>query len=137
MRFLCASAFVADPNSGAPGTIISIGNALAARGHVVDYLWRPAEPFRVPHPSLAPVLELPTRQYRQVDAHLQKHHYDVVVVSQPYAHPVYEKLPLKYPSTLFVNRTHGWEERFNDARVRFGWDMPAAGLRRAGIRLSQ
>lgn len=137
MRFLCASNFVRDPDSGSAGSIVSIGEALAARGHDVDYLWRPAGRARIPHDTLSNVFELPRRQYRQVADELQRTKYDVVVISQPYAYLVYEDLAPRHPQTLFLNRTHGWEDRFNAARARLQWSGPQPFGRRLATRASR
>ena len=122
MRFLCVSDFVAEKNSGAAGSILAIGDALSRRGHGVDFLWKNTQPYVLPHPSLSRLFELPRHQYRQVAGQLEKATYDVVVISQPYAYLAYEKLRSRYPKTLFLNRTHGWEDRYTLSRRRFQWD---------------
>ena len=124
MRFLDVADFERDPNSGSAGSLLAIGSALTDLGHHVDHLWKRPEPYRLPHPSLSRWLELPRRQYRQVSDQMKRRQYDVVVVSQPYAYLVFERLPTKYRSTLFLNMTHGWEDRFNAARLKFAWDGP-------------
>jgi glycosyltransferase involved in cell wall biosynthesis len=129
VRFLCVSDFVAEKNSGAAGSILAIGQALADRGHEVDFLWKNTEPYVLPHPSLSRLFELPRHQYRQVAGQLEKAAYDVVVISQPYAYLACEKLASRYPKTLFLNRTHGWEDRYTQSRRYFQWkddDAPAA-----------
>jgi glycosyltransferase involved in cell wall biosynthesis len=137
MRFLCVSDFVRDDNAGSAGSILAIGAALSQRGHQIDYLWRSTAPSRLPHPSLSRLFELPRRQYRQVKDQLRRAQYNVVIVSQPYAYLVYEKLPRLHPHTLFLNRTHGWEDRFNSARLRFTWDGRQSAARRMAIRLTK
>ncbi|GEL72379.1 hypothetical protein MVI01_41630 [Myxococcus virescens] len=37
--FLVASHFAPDPNSGSAGSMLAVGDALAARDHGVDYEW--------------------------------------------------------------------------------------------------
>ncbi|HXV86475.1 MAG TPA: glycosyltransferase family 4 protein, partial [Gemmatimonadales bacterium] len=69
---------------------------------------------------------LPGRQLRQVGARLAGSACQVVVISQPYAYQVFERLPARYPRTLFVNRTHGWEARLYEAQRNFGWDGQAS-----------
>jgi hypothetical protein len=139
VRFLCVSDFVAEKNSGAAGSILAIGDALSRRGHDVDFLWKHTQPYVLPHPSLSRLLELPRHQYRQVAARLEKSPYDVVVISQPYAYLAYEKLRSRYPRTLFLNRTHGWEDRYTIARRRFRWDddETARAPRRFAARISR
>jgi glycosyltransferase involved in cell wall biosynthesis len=108
MRFLFVSDFERNPDSGAAGSLIDIADALSARGHAVDLAW--GERPRLPG-GLHRFLELPGVQRRQVESALAARPYDVVVVSQPFAFPVFERLPRLHPRTLFLNRTHGWEDR--------------------------
>lgn len=131
MRFLFVSAFPPDANSGAAGTLLAIGDALRALDHAVDVEWEPTEPARIPHATASRLLELPRRQLRQVARRLEHSAYDVVIVSQPFAYLVYERLMPRYPRTLFLNRTHGWEARLYDAQRRLGFGE----ARRAGARL--
>lgn len=121
MRFLFVAAFKPDTHSGAAGTLLAIGGALRALDHVVDFEWEPAEPARIPHATTSRLLELPGRQLRQVAQRLQQHQYDVVIVSQPFAYLIYERLTPRYPHTLFLNRTHGWEARVLAAQRRLGF----------------
>jgi len=91
----------------------------------VDLLWHVDHPYRLPHPALQRSLELPRRQLRQVAERLARDPVDVVIVSQPFAPSVYERLAPLYPSTLFLNRTHGWEERVYQSQRRYRWDDPS------------
>ena len=50
-------------------------------------------------------------------------------MSQPYAYLVYERLAPRYPDTLFLNRTHGWEARLYEARMRLSWEDRARPAR--------
>ena len=96
----------------------------------MDYEWRsPARRF-VPHHTASTVLELPRKQLRQVAGRLGDATYDVLVASQPFAYLVYERLPPLHPRTLFLNRTHGWEDRLYAAYRRFRWDPPGSPWRR-------
>lgn len=122
MKYLFVSNFDKNPNSGAAGTLLEIGKALKELGHEVDYLWQVQKPYRFKNGTLQTLLELPKRQYAQVAEQLAKKEYDVVSVSQPFAYLIYENLKGKYPKTLFLNRTHGWEARVIDAYKRFSWD---------------
>ena len=129
MRFLFVSNFIREPNSGSAGSLVQIGNALSDRGHVVDFLWRSNAMPRLHHGVADTVLLLPRRQFRQVRAHLRAAAtYDVVDISQPYAYGVYERLPAEFPRTLFLNRTHGWEERARRALLSHGEDAGSAQL---------
>ncbi|MEP7305580.1 MAG: glycosyltransferase family 4 protein [Acidobacteriota bacterium] len=137
MRFLDVADFERDPNSGSAGSLLAIAAALAEHGHEVEHLWKQAKPYRLPHTSLSRWLELPRRQYRQVSDQLERRHYDVVTISQPYAYLAFERLPAKYPATLFLNMTHGWEDRFNAARLRFAWDGPYSPAKRLALEVTK
>lgn len=120
LKFLLVSNFDPDPNSGTPGTILSLGKALESLGHQVGYSWRPKEPAFFSNPRVHQILELPHRQLKQVEESLKRNPCDVVIVSQIYAYKIYEKLASRYPETLFLNKTHGWEDRVN--RQKKLWD---------------
>ena len=137
MRFLIASDFIRDENAGAAGSILDIVDALEDRGHEIDSLWKEDKPYKLPYGTLSRWLELPRRQYHQVAAQMARAPYDVVLISQPYAYLVYETLPAKYPRTLFLNITYGWEDRFNAARLRFEWDGPHSFARRLALRFKK
>lgn len=136
MHFLFVSDFSPNENSGSAGSLLAIGEALRRRGHGVDYLWRSNRPYRFPHTSVQRLFELPRRQYAQVASQLEKAKYDVVIISQPYAYSIYEKLAPRYPKTLFLNRTHGWEDRFNLARRRFRLDLGKSYSHRIATRVT-
>lgn len=121
MRLLFVSEFLPNWNSGAEGSLLCIGKALEARGHHVSYLWKDAVAGFLPHPRLHDLFELPKRQLERVGTALRKESYDVVILSQPYSYLVYEQLIDLYPRTLFINRTHGWEDRMADSWRQRGW----------------
>jgi glycosyltransferase involved in cell wall biosynthesis len=130
MKFLFVANLAPTPDSGAAGSLLAIGAALSSRGNEVEYEWQPKARARVPHATLSTLLELPRHQYEQVVRRLRDTSYDVVIASQPYAYHVYEKLPREYRNTLFLNRTHGWEDRLYRAYHRFNWDGPKSVWRR-------
>ena len=135
MRFLFVSEFLPKWNSGAEGSLLSIGDALEKRGHRVDYLWKDLKPALLPHARVYELFELPRRQLNRVRKALQTNHYDVVILSQPYAYLVYEKLARLYPATLFLNRTHGWEDRMAESWRQLAWRNPS-GIQRPLVDLS-
>lgn len=122
MRFLVAAQFVPDPNSGSAGSVLAVGQALAARGHSVEYEWLAPDQGLVRHPALRRHFEVPAQQLRALARRLKSATYDVVMVSQPQAYLAYELLPALHPRTLFVNRTHGWEHRLLQAEQRLGYE---------------
>jgi len=124
MRILFVSEFLPSWNSGAEGSLLSIGNALDGRGHKVTYLWKDTQPGYLPHPRLHDLFEIPARQLERVSAELSKSPQDVVIISQPYSYLVYERLKAAFPRTLFLNRTHGWEDRMSDSWRRLAWRNP-------------
>jgi glycosyltransferase involved in cell wall biosynthesis len=124
MRLLFGSEFLPDWNSGAEGSLLSIGEALEKRGHQVDYLWKDQVPGLIPHRRLHDLFELPRRQLQRVALVLKQAAYDVVILSQPYSYLVYERLAKLYPQTLFLNRTHGWEDRMSESWRQLGWRDP-------------
>lgn len=112
MKLLFVSDFIENPNSGAAGSLISIGNSLVSLGHQVDYIWaKPVEERRIKSFNFYRFFELPFVQYRQVKQALQAAQYDAVIISQPHAWYAIRKLKKQYPKLLFINRTHGWEKR--------------------------
>jgi glycosyltransferase involved in cell wall biosynthesis len=126
MRFLVAAQFLPDPNSGSAGSVLAVGQALAARGHTVEYEWLAPDRGLLRHPALRRHFEVPTQQLRALAGRLKEARYDVVMVSQPQAYLAYELLPALHPRTLFVNRTHGWEHRLLQAEQRLGYEAPRA-----------
>ncbi|WP_224370128.1 glycosyltransferase family 4 protein [Hyalangium versicolor] len=124
MRFLVAAQFLPDPNSGSAGSVLAVGQALAARGHTVDYEWLQPNRGLLRHSALHRHFEMPVQQLRALASRLSAAQYDVVVVSQPYAYLAYELLPALHPRTLFLNRTHGWEHRLLKAEQRLGYEPP-------------
>ncbi|WP_345955128.1 glycosyltransferase family 4 protein [Mucilaginibacter sp. PAMB04168] len=118
MEILFVSDFLYKPDSGAAGSLITIGNHVEQLGHKVDYLWHKDRKY-VKGPNYGRILELPFVQYNQLKEALLKHNYDVVIVSQPHAWYAFKNLRQQYPQTLFINRTHGWELRLALTRYNF------------------
>ena len=73
------------------------------------------------HPRLSDLFELPRGQLQCVSSALRQSAFDVVILSQPYSYLVYEQLASRYPRTLFLNRTHGWEDRMSESWRHLGW----------------
>ena len=58
---------------------------------------------------------------RQLSGQMARCQYDYVIASQPYAHRAFSWLRRRYPDTVFLNRTHGWEQRLIQANRRLAW----------------
>lgn len=97
-------------NSGAAGTLTTIGNNLELLGCNVDYLWK-QEKRIIKSNNFYRFFELPYVQFKQIKTALEIQHYDTVIISQPHAWFAVKRLKKLYPNTLFINRTHGWELR--------------------------
>ena len=124
LKFCFVSNFTPEWNAGAAGSILAIGRELETAGHAVRYRWKELKQ----NSSLANLLMLPWKQYRQVKEECRQHQPDVVVVSQPFAYPVFERLKRQFPQTVFLNLTHGWEHRYDIAESTFGWQSDLQGL---------
>ncbi len=126
LKFLMISDFKPDPDSGTPGTIFAIGKALKTAGHEVDFEWKAERSPWFSQPGLYRFLELPFIQLRQARARLRSKAYDVVIVSQIYGYRIYEKLGSQYPETIFLNLSHGWEDRVYHQS--YLWEPPLTGF---------
>lgn len=119
MRVLYVSNFDPELNAGASGSICGITTTLAGRGHEVDVIWRDTRPRLFSNQAAHELLELPWRQYAQVKEAMKTKRYDMVSISQPFSYLVYERLRPLHPETVFLNRTHGWEDRVYALRARW------------------
>lgn len=123
LTIYAVSLFEPDTNTGAAGTIAAVGQAWGRLGHRVSFGWREHRPGGRAADEL---VLFPRVLLRQIRRHLADHpDTDVVIASQPYAYRAFRALRRKYPRTLFVNRTHGWEGRYSAAQNRYGWGPPA------------
>ncbi|MGF1579480.1 MAG: glycosyltransferase family 4 protein [Gemmataceae bacterium] len=141
LRWLFVSDFLDDPNSGAAGSLRCIGEALEELGHSVDFAWHVGDRRRLPG-RFDTYFGLPRAQMRQVREHLQRgmtegRPFDIVTISQPYGYLAQERLASEFPTTLFTNRTHGWEARYNENQRQFGWELPQGWTNRLFRYLSQ
>jgi len=111
LKFLFISDFEYNPNSGAGGSLLIMGEALEQQGHIIKYIWR-KEKRVVQSNNLYRFLELPLVQYNQIADYFEKQGLvDVVIASQPHCWLAFKKLKKRFPEVLFINRTHGWEMR--------------------------
>jgi glycosyltransferase involved in cell wall biosynthesis len=86
-------------------------------GHSVKFLWREKTGPLSDKPNFYRLFVLPLVQYAQLKNELKKNAYDVLIISQPHCWLAVKKLKRKYPHTLFVNRTHGWEARIEKEAI--------------------
>ncbi|HUO60776.1 MAG TPA: glycosyltransferase family 4 protein [Candidatus Acidoferrales bacterium] len=124
LKFCFVSNFTPEWNAGAAGSILAIGTELESAGHAVRYRWKELKW----NSTLTNLFVLPWKQYRQVKGECRASQPDVVVVSQPFAYPVFERLKRQFPKTVFLNLTHGWEHRYDIAESTFGWQSDMQGL---------
>ena len=120
-RYLFSSHFRPDVNAGAAGSLLALAEQLERLGHRVDQIWQPEHAYRLPHARLQEAFELPEVIRRRMAQALDAAPYDYVIASQPYAYRAFEWLKPRYPSTVFLNRTHGWETRMIDQNRRLRW----------------
>jgi glycosyltransferase involved in cell wall biosynthesis len=133
-RYLFASNFECDRNTGAAGSLLAIAEQLEHQGHKVDCTWQPENRWRLPHARLRETFELPEVLRQQMARQLSAASYDHVIASQPHAYRAFESLRKQYPATVFLNRTHGWEPRLAERNRQLGWRkeaLPAELLSRA------
>lgn len=120
MTIFVVSAFRPDVDSGAAGTIDAISRAWERQGHEVRVAWRDRPPGVR---AVDEFVRTPAELHRQIQAHLHRYpNTDVVVASQPYAARAFQALRPAYPNTLFVNRTHGWEDRGIASQAKHDWE---------------
>jgi glycosyltransferase involved in cell wall biosynthesis len=126
VRILFAADMPPNPDSGAAGTEYQTIEALRALGHEVDCLWADQLPRGIRHGNLHYLFELP-RAYRAAirRCSLQRD-YDVVHVNQPHCWLAARDHRRAHRPGVFVQRSHGWELRANEALAhwRRRWNEP-------------
>lgn len=110
MKILFVSAFENKINSGASGSLLAIGENIKILGHEVDYIWQKRNRI-ILNNNYYRFFELPYVQYFQIKSALKFKSYDIVSISQPHAWFAIKQLKKSYSNTIFINRTHGWEQR--------------------------
>ena len=128
LKFSFVADFSPEWNAGAAGSILAIGAELEGIGHSVRHCWKERTLTSGINFNVGQFLELPRIQLRQVKEEMLGTRPDVVVISQPFAYGVFESLAKKYPETLFLNLTHGWEHRNDIANRTFGWGDDFSGI---------
>ncbi len=135
MRFLVGADFLADPHSGAGGTVFHCTQAMREIGCEVDEFWSVDLGRRLRHGNLHYALELPRAMRRIVAGKCARKTYDVVLLSQPHAYLAGAYLHDQSPHTLFLNRSHGWEGAAEDVLERLQVrDGAGVSLSRAWLR---
>ena len=135
MRILTIADVPPDPDAGLAGTEWHTNNALRARGHEVDALWREDLGMHIRHGNLHYLVELPRRIERAVRAAFRERTYDVVQVSQPHG---YGAAAIAHQhGALFVHRSHGLEPRVAEELRRWHPDRRHPWRRAASALLSK
>lgn len=127
MRVLYASHLVRDPSKGAAWADLSLVEALRRRGHAVEEIWDLGSPRRIRHDNLHLLLEAPGRCAREVVSRVELRPFDVVLINQPLGWKAGRAIARRWPSLLYVARSHGWEPRVYE-------ELAAAGLPEGGAR---
>lgn len=111
MRFLIGAGVDPNPDSGAAGTVFQTNVALRGLGCEVDEIWKRDLGRRIQHGNLHYLIELPRAYRREVRRRCGTAQYDAVMLSQPHACLAGRWIRRRVPATLFLNRSHGWEEQ--------------------------
>ncbi len=114
MRLLYASHAERDPLKGAAWADLSLLEALRRRGHEVEEVWNFGSPRRIRHDNLHLLLEAPERCARVVLKRQAERSFDVVLINQPLGWKAGQALKGRWPTTLYVARSHGWEPRVSE-----------------------
>ena len=111
LRILAVADVPEDPNAGAAGAEYETFVALRALGHEVDAVWADGVGRRIRHGNLNLLLELPRRYEAVVAKRLSAAPYDVVHVNQPHGYRAARLVQRRWPRSVFIHRSHGWEPR--------------------------
>jgi glycosyltransferase involved in cell wall biosynthesis len=126
LRILSMADVPEDPNAGASGAEYETIAALRRQGHEVDDVWRDEIARRIRHGNLNMLLELPRRYEAIVAERLSRRAYDVVQIIQPHGYRAARLVQRRWPQTVFIHRSHGWEPRVRDVlahwRRIYPWD---------------
>ena len=111
LTILCVANVAKDRNSGAAGAEYETIVALRELGHEVDEVWADGVGRRIQHGNLNLLLELPYRYESVVERRMARSTYDVVHVNQPHGYRAARLVQRRWPRTVFIHRSHGWEPR--------------------------
>lgn len=114
MRLLYASHAERDPSKGSAWADLALLETLRRRGHEVEEVWNFGSPRRIRHDNLHILLEAPGRCVRAVLPRADRRPFDVVLVNQPLGWIAGRRMKRRWPSTLYVARSHGWEPRVHE-----------------------
>ena len=133
LRILMMADVPPDPNRGAAGTEVHTAEALRNLGYEVDCIWAQDLGRRIDHGNLHLLLELP-RAYEQAVLRAQKP-YDVVHVNQPHGFRAARAVHRRWPRSVFIHRSHGFEPCVEEALLPWQHDSrtPTRRLVSAGV----
>lgn len=132
LRILSLADVAEDPDSGAAGAEYQTIAALRALGHTVDPVWADTIGRRIQHGNLHYLFELPRRYEEIVAGRLSRGHYDVVHVNQPHGYRAARLVRKRWPSTVSIHRSHGFEPRV--AEIVDAWSRKLGERERRGWR---
>ena len=134
LRILSVANVPKNRNAGAAGTELETIEALRELGHEVTDVWADRIGRRIAHGNLHQMLELPRRYEHVVRGELEKRRYDIVHVNQPHGYRAAKLVQKRWPRSVFVHRSHGFEPRVEEVLAYwqpvYGSD-PRASWRRA------
>ena len=113
LRILMMADVPPDPDRGAAGTEVRTAEALRSLGYEVDCIWAQDLGRRIDHGNLHLLLELP-RAYEQAVLRLRKP-YDVFHVNQPHGFRAARAVHRRWPRSVFIHRSHGFEPCVEEA----------------------
>jgi len=131
-----------DLNSGAAGTVIETNRALESLGQNVQAFWSDALGRRIRHGNLHYLFELPRSYRKVVQQRLERRHFDVVQLSQPFSWLAARSVRMRPDAPIMVWRSHGLEAKVDDAIARHvaqpgAWRSPLRKVVAKGLRHAQ
>lgn len=114
LRILCLANVPMDRNAGAAGAELETILALRELGHEVEDVWADTVGRRIGHGNLHQLLELPFRYEQIVRERMEGRPFDVVHVNQPHGYRAARLVQQRWPASVFIHRSHGFEPRVEE-----------------------